>query len=326
MPHLLVPLDGSAFGESALSLAGAIASRTGSELELLTVSVPAVHPDISAAMAEEISATCAARSRSYLERRAEEARRRFGVAVRTAVLEGEVPSAVAAHVRASPPALIVMSTHGRSGPSRLFLGSVADRLLRELHCPLMLVRPATGVSPRTLPAVARVLVPLDGSPFAESVIDDVARLFSPSSATLHLLRIVAPAEVFPIGAPMPLPTPEPNHVEARLAAARAYLEREASALRQAGWRVESEAIAGWNPSVEVLRWAEEHGCDLVAIATRGRGGVQRMLLGSVADKVIRGAGIPVLAVNPASGEMGRVLARHLESASPVAKAGAGASS
>lgn len=321
MRHLLVPLDGSGFGESALWLAGAVAARTGRDLELVTVNTPAAHSDISPRLAAEIEATCGVRARTYLESQAEEVRHRFGIAVRTAVLDGEVSSAVATHVRTSTPDLIVMSTHGRSGPSRFFLGSVADRLLRELQCPFILVRPATGFARGELPDAARVLVPLDGSPLAESVIDQVAGLCRSDSVELRLLRIVAPAEVFPIGAPVPLPPSQPNLMEARLAAAKAYLERTASRLRDAGWRVEHEVVVGWSPAAEVLRLAGEHRCDLIAIATRGRDGVQRLLLGSVADKVIRGATAPVLAVNPAPGAFSLMLGARLETASSAEEVG-----
>ncbi|HEY9443911.1 MAG TPA: universal stress protein [Gemmatimonadales bacterium] len=317
MRHLLVPLDGSGFGESALWLAGAIAARTGRDLELVTVITPAAHPDITAALAAEIEATCGTHARAYLESQAEKVHRRFGIAVHTAVLEGEVPNAVSIHVRASPPELIVMSTHGRSGPSRFFLGSVADRLLRELHCPFVLVRPTTGLARGELPDAARVLVPLDGSPLAESVIDQVAGLCRSDSAELRLVRIVAPAEVFPIGAPMPLPSPNPNLMEARIAMARSYLERRASRLRDAGWRVECEVVVAWSAAAEVLRLAEEHRCDLIAIATRGHDGVQRMLLGSVADKVIRGATMPVLAVNPSPGAFSLLLGAEAETETAV---------
>ena len=271
MRHLLVPLDGSGFGESAVGLASAIAARTGCDLELVTANTPSAHPDIPPALAAEIDASCGARARGYLESQAEEVRRRFGLAVRTQVLDGEVPGALAARVRAGPPELIVMSTHGRSGPSRFFLGSVADRLLREVHCPFILVRPTTGFARGELPDAARVLVPLDGSPLAESVIDHVASLCRSDAAELRLVRIVAPAEVFPIGAPMPVPASNPNLMEARIAAARDYLERTASKLREAGWRVGYEVVVAWSPAAEVLRLGEEHRCDLIAIATRGRG-------------------------------------------------------
>jgi nucleotide-binding universal stress UspA family protein len=300
MRHVLVPLDGSEFSETALALAAAIATRRGSTLELLTVAPSVAHPDISAALTAEIEATSRPYAQAYLESRAEQVRRRFDIEVSTTVLDGSVVTSIAEHALADPPELIVMSTHGRTGPSRLFLGSVADRLVRELHRPFLLVRPATPLR-QELPAEARVLVPLDGSPLAESVLDEVARLFSPDLVTLHLVRVVAPAEVIPLAAPVPLPPAGPELMEARLAAARSYLESAASKLRKTGWRVEYEVITEWTPSAAVLSQAEAHRCDLIAIATRGLGGVQRMFLGSVADKVIRGAAVPVLVVNPPAG-------------------------
>ena len=320
MRHFLVPLDGSGFGETALALAAAVAERKGRALEMVTVHPSTAHPDISATMSAEIetwSRTCA---QAYLESMAEQARRRFNIELRTTVLEGGAATAIAEHALANPPELIVMSTHGRSGLS-LFLGSVADRLVRELHCPFILVRPSTPPAEVELPAAARVVVPLDGSPLAESVLDEVARLFSPRLATLHLVRAVEPVAVFPIGAPMPLPqgvlTVERMCVLAgvRRAAAREYLEGTAWKLRQAGWRVEYEIVTEWHPATVVLSYAEAHECDLIAIATRGRGGVQRLFLGSVADKVIRGAATPVLVVNPAAGAFSRVLGERPATAS-----------
>src|SRR6476659_1790285 len=103
MRHLLVPLDGSGFGESALWLAAAIAARTGRDLELVTVNTPATHPDITAALAAEIEATCGTHARAYLESQAEEVHRRFGIVVHTAVLDGDVPNAMSTQVRVSPP-------------------------------------------------------------------------------------------------------------------------------------------------------------------------------------------------------------------------------
>ena len=315
MRHFLVPLDGSGFGETALALAAALAERKGRALEMVTVHSSTAHPDISATMSAEIETWSRTRAQAYLESMAEQARRRFNIELRTTVLEGGVATAIAEHALANPPELIVMSTHGRSGPSRLFLGSVADRLVRELHCPFILVRPSTSPAEVELPAAVRVLVPLDGSPLAESVLDEVERLFSPRLATLHLVRVVEPVSAFPIGAPMPLPPMEPELIVVRWAAAREYLEGTAWKLRQAGWRVEYEIVTEWHPATVLLSYAEAHECDLIAIATRGRGGVQRLFLGSVTDKVIRGAATPVLVVNPAAGAFSRVLGERSATAS-----------
>ena len=135
MRHLLVPLDGSGFGETALALAAAIAERKGCALDIVTVHAPTAHPDLSAPMSSEIETWFRTRAQEYLDCMAEQVRRRFSIELRTTVLQGGAATAIAEHALANPPELIVMCTHARSGPSRLFLGSVADRLVRELHCP-----------------------------------------------------------------------------------------------------------------------------------------------------------------------------------------------
>ncbi len=311
MHRVLVPLDGSPFSESALLLAGEIAERTGRNLELVTVKPSVGHLDTPPGMCATIESAGGVHARLYLDRQAQELHRRFEVGVHSAVLDGPVPSAIVEHAHYDPPDLIVMSTHGRSGPARLFSGSVADRLLRALHYPFILVRPGSALAAGQLFAQPRVLVALDGSPLAESVVDEVSRFFPCEVTTLRLLRVITPAEVFPVGAPT----------------AEAYLESTASKLRQLGWQVEHEVVIGWHPSVEVLRSAVVHRCDLVAMATRGLGGVQRMFLGSVADKVIRCAATPVLVVNPSAGASSRVLGEHLAAATaghPL-EAGAGLS-
>ena len=320
MRHLLVPLDGSGFGETALPLAAAIAERKGCALEIVTVYAPTVHPDFSAPLGPDIETWFRTQAQAYLEMMAQQVRRRFDIELRTTVLEGGAATAIAEHALASPPELIVMCTHARSGPSRLFLGSVADRLVRELHYPFLLVRPSTPAAEMTLPAAARILVPLDGSTLAESVLDEVERLFSPGLASLRLVRVVDPVAAFPIGAPMPLPPIEPELIEVRRAAARAYLEGRAQKLHQAGWDVEYEIVTEWHAATAVLSYAETHPCDLIAMATRGRGGVQRLFLGSVADKVIRGASTPVLVLNPVVGAFSQALGERPATAARPAEA------
>lgn len=314
MRHILVPLDGSGFGEIALPIAATIAGRNGSGLELVMVHLPSPHIDVSHEVAIDIEAGLRARAGEYLKGLAEQMRHRFDIPVATALLEGAIVPAIAKHTLADAPELIVMTTHGRSGPSRFFLGSVADRLVRELHCPVLLVRPGASPTNVELPAVAQVLVPLDGSRLAESVIDDVARVFSPTVATLHLVRVVLPVDVAPISLPTPLPPARPELLEHQLASARRYLDAMAVKLGQAGWRVQHEVAINWKPSAAVLDYAAAHRCDVIAIATRGLAGAPRVLLGSVADKVIRGAATPVLVVNPPKGGFSHVLSGASEAA------------
>ncbi len=313
MPRVLVPLDGSGFGEVALPLATAIAHRSGSDLVLVTVHTSIPHLDVSRAAAAAVDAGLRAREEAYLQDVAEQVRRRFEISVISIVLDGAIVPAIVEHTLAHPPQLIVMSTHGRAGASRFFLGSAADRLLRELHCPFLLVRPGTRLTKGELPAAPQVLVPLDGSQLAESVIDEVARFFPPAMSAIHLVRVVVPIDIVPISLPVPLPPVSPELMDCQLAAARQYLDTVVLKLRQQhGWRVQGEVVVDRSPSAAVLEYAEKHHCDAIALATRGRGGVRRVLFGSVADKVIRGSATPVLVVNPLAGGFSRVLSEKLE--------------
>lgn len=323
MSRILVPLDGSSFGEAALPLAGSIARRIGAEIELVKVSVRFSHPEVPRELAQEVEAEIRGRDFSYLDDMARQVHRTFGVRVTTSMLDGGVEAALIRHADAHPPDLIVMSTHGRSGLSRFFLGGTADRMLRELHCPMLIVRPTTPLADLE-PFAAKIVVPLDGSPLAESVLDDVTRIFPPTVTTLHLVRVVIPVELAPMALPVPLPPTRPDILEPQLASARAYLGTTVLKLRQAGWQVQQEVEVGWSPQEAILSYAKAHGCALIALATRGHGGVERMILGSVADKVIRSASTPVLVVNPPVGASSRILAAAAVATSDAALAGTGA--
>jgi nucleotide-binding universal stress UspA family protein len=301
MRRILVPLDGSCFGEAALPLAAATARRDGTGLELVTVHGAFPYPDVALDAAVELDRTLRARETAYLEDVAERVRRGFEIPVTSTVLDGPTVPAILQYTRAHPPGLIVMSTHGRTGASRYFLGSTADRLVRELHCPFLLVRPGARPAEVEQPAVARqVLVALDGSAAAETVIEEVVRFFSPTTTAILLFRVVVPIEVFPVGLPIPFPPVHPEVLEDQVADARQYLHAVAARLRQRGWRVHPEVVVEGSPGAALVAYAERQHCDLIALATRGLGGVKRALFGSVADKVIRGAATPVLVVNPPS--------------------------
>ena len=122
MRHLLVPLDGSGFGETALALAAETAVRKGFALDIVTVYAPTANPDFSLPMSPEIDTWFRTRAQEYLDSMAEQVRHRFNIEVRTTLLQGGAASTIAAHALADPPELIVMCTHARSGASRLFLG------------------------------------------------------------------------------------------------------------------------------------------------------------------------------------------------------------
>ncbi len=140
----------------------------------------------------------------------------------------------------------------------------------------------------------RILVPLDGSAFAEAILPHVRELALCTGAEIVLLR-VAVRWMYDYAAPVPLSAgvlPEESDQESA-----AYLERVAGELREMGVRVTTEVCAG--PVAEtILEYAEGIHADLIAMSTHGRSGLARWFIGSVADKVVRAAKLPVLLARP----------------------------
>ena len=189
MPHassfqtILVPLDGSPLAEQALPLARRIAEPAGSKLRLALVhQIPTAPLDPGAARRfTSVELSTRKSERAYL-RSLQAKLRQEGVRLASAVtLSGSVGPALAQYVQELGIDLVVMATHGRGGVRRAWLGSVADRLIRQLQVPVLLVRPAEdGFATTSGSAPNQILVPLDGSPLAEEVLGpaaDLARLW-----------------------------------------------------------------------------------------------------------------------------------------------------
>jgi nucleotide-binding universal stress UspA family protein len=216
-----------------------------------------------------------------------------------------------------------MSTHGRTRISRFFLGSTADRLIRELHCPILLVNPTQAASALASGVGPRVLIPLDGSALAESILDQVGSVF-PATTELEVVRVVVPpVAVAPPFAVAWAPVPA-DVLEQELVRADQYLQAVTARLQGQGFAVRAAVVTDLSPAEAIASRATERRCDVIAIATRGRGGLERALLGSVADKVIRTAPVPVVVWNPPSGAATRVL--DAEAAPPEARGSRAAAS
>jgi len=294
---ILVPLDGSAFAERALPIATELGRRHGASLRLVTVHDPkrayVTSPELMAAI-DEANADALAEAGAYLRRKADEVKV-HGVTSTVALWPGD-PATVLLEEFQRQVDLVVMTTHGRGGISRAWLGSVADRVVRKGRCPVLLLRP--DATPRSVTRLLEdVLVPLDGTVRAESVLDDVHELMSHADGTLHLLNVVIQPFLLD-------PPPRPSYAEGRAATVEQqrlrgyrYLRRLARPLRLDGKAIATEVVAGSDPVEEILAYVRQHDVRLVAIATRGRGGFARWAIGSVADKVIRSGTAAVLVVH-----------------------------
>jgi nucleotide-binding universal stress UspA family protein len=238
--------------------------------------------------------------RSYLTDKASETQAELsGTKVCSALLEGYVTEAIERHAREIGAKLIIMTTHGRTGVSRAWLGSVADSLVRHSEFPLLVIRPLeAGGQEFPTANFEHFLVPLDGSRVGEKVLDSSVTLGKAMGARFTLLHVVSPHVT--VGARVsPLPS---GQLDRRLQEAKTYLSGVADRVRAQGIDVEVKIESHFAPARAILKAAEEGDADLIAIATHGYTGVRRALLGSVTDKVLRGAKWPLLLERPETAE------------------------
>ncbi len=143
----------------------------------------------------------------------------------------------------------------------------------------------------------KILVPLDGSELAECVLPHVASLAGKGGVkTVVLLRVIEPAYI-PAGVYGPGLSPDSIIAidAASKAAAEEYLDKLVSRTAYKGVKVQSVIVSG-QAAPSIAEYAEKNAVDLIAIATHGRSGVSRWAWGSVADRVMRSACVPVLMV------------------------------
>jgi nucleotide-binding universal stress UspA family protein len=238
-------------------------------------------------------------AREYLRGLAARLREQSTVQISSILLDGPTDAALARYVHDTGAELVAMTTHGRGGDRGAWLGSVADRLVRRLEVPVLVTRVREGAGTLAAPLrIREILVPLDGSALAEAALAPAAAMAGLFEAELVLAQIVAPLTA---GSLLPVNFAagyDRDAVALQRKQAQDYLEDLGQGLRKRGIRVRTIVVVGHNVGEALINLAHPERIDLVAIATHGRSGLQRLMLGSVADKLIRGAEPPVLVVRP----------------------------
>ncbi len=294
MDRLLVPLDGSERSEQALPYAALFARLLDVDICLLHV-VTEGEQQSFAARQEALRDlylphwlpgpdTDALRryDEAYLARQARQLRA-AGVNVSTELTFGD-PTEVIVRASGQPDvAMVVMATHGRGGVGRLLLGSVANKVLRLSACPLLAVREP----PRRPLALRRILVPLDGSELAREALPVAADLARRSGASLVLLTVLTP--LFGLDASLLAPA----ELQLRTVRERALAELHRVALEYNDLEVVPVIAEGF-AGATICQEAERREADLIVMAAHGQGGPIRFGLGSVTDKVLHAASVPIL--------------------------------
>lgn len=198
------------------------------------------------------------------------------------------PVAIKEYTESNDVDLVVMGTHGRRGTSRLLMGSVAEDVVRTAPCPVLTVREGTTVAPGQ--AIRRIMVPIDFSGPSQLALDHAKELAMTYGAEIHLLHVVEEVALPGAYGMEPISFVVPEIIQSTEKALAEMVEEEI------GYEhVRVESVAGY-PATTILDYIDEHAIDLVAIATHGRTGLDRLLLGSVAEKVVRRAACPVFTV------------------------------
>jgi nucleotide-binding universal stress UspA family protein len=297
---LLVPLDGSAYAEHALPLALSVARRAGATLHLVSVQVPfpPVYGEGMASLENPLEAEARHKARSYLDGVVQRIAAVSPVPAAATLLDGPVAESLCRQAVTTGVDLVVMTVVGAGPWSRLWLGSVADELVRRLPMPLLLLRPQES-APQLAgePTIKQILLPLDGSAAAEQVVEPAAALGTLTQAEFTLLRVVSP--VVPASdAESGLQGQQSQGREEQLQAeAQAYLDGVAERLRAASVPVRTRIVFHEHPAAAILD-AHANDIDLIAFTTRGHRALPWLFLGSTADKVLRGASTPVLVQRP----------------------------
>jgi nucleotide-binding universal stress UspA family protein len=297
---IMVPTDGSGFDREAIRVALRIADRCGAKTQLVRVLGTGAFFGTGmaadgVAVAADVTLTDRERVLSELYALATECRALSEVDIRVDLHSGPVGDVLEGYARRHNVDLIVISTHGRSGIARFSLGSVTDALIRHTAIPILVVKPPTSyLNPQVNKAFKRIVVPLDGSKLAEQILPRVSALATIEEAEVILLNVLIPHSY----SQKEIVDPNLPWWDKDIAIARQYLFGIAAKFRHNGLAVTTDIIIGESIASAIGDYAGRERADLIAIATHGRGGLTRMVRGSVATAVMHSAKVSMLVLKP----------------------------
>ena len=297
---IMVPTDGSGFDREAIRVALRMAERSDAKVRLVRVLASGTFFGLEAAAegtsaAAELVHSDRDKALSELYTLAAECRTTSKAEISVDLHAGPVADVLEGYTRRHQVDLIVISTHGRSGISRLSLGSVTDSLIRHTTIPVLVVKPPTSyLNPQIGGAFKRIVVPLDGSTLAEQILPRALKLAKLEEAEITLLQVLIPQSY----SQQEIVDPSLPWWDKDVSLARAYLFRIAARLRRNGVAVTTDIVIGENVAHAIGDFASREKADLIAIATHGRGGLARMLRGSVADAVMHSGRMSMLVLKP----------------------------
>jgi nucleotide-binding universal stress UspA family protein len=306
--RITVPLDGTLVGDCALPYAVSLARQTGAYLTLLHVHTPFLPGESLEALPQYrfqgvVEFDIAADNASYeqeqarLNELAEQLASLHGVEVSAAVLRGGVVEGLTSYVASSGTDLVVMGTHGYCGALSTWWRSVSDALVRHGTIPVLVIRaPRRGtVRDTAMPNLRRILVPLDGSAFSETILEPVIELAEKLAAQVALFHSRSASATASTASRAPWYQRGDKLVEPQ-----EYLVEVANRFPVTVPLPRTRIVRNSSPVAAVLREVADGAYDLIAMATHGRGGVRHLLWGSTADGIAAGTDLPLLLVRPSA--------------------------
>jgi nucleotide-binding universal stress UspA family protein len=298
--RLLVPLDRSPLAEQALGQAAAIARSSHAAVDVVLVHEPLAFAGFADA---PWNADQWEGEEKYIATIAEEVLSGAGVPISYAIQRGAPAETISHRAVEIDADLIVMTSHGRTGLSRAWTGSVADGVIRRSSVPVLLLRPVEGKTRYDAAhhLFEKILVPLDGSAWASDILAAAIALATSGDGRLLLLRVVQPVPQITVDASIPFVYPPAIIDDAAtndlVDEANEQLAELAQRLAADGIAIESQVVIAPHVAQAILDCVRDRDIDAIAMSTHGRG-ASRLLIGSVADKVLRGSDIPLLLRRP----------------------------
>jgi nucleotide-binding universal stress UspA family protein len=295
---ILVPLDGSQLATNALPLALVLAKVADGLVVLLRVPVYQKQT-LPAAVTAVYNRLRPPEEKEWVRQRVERYLKSVRqmtlgqeIAYETLVIDGDPAGVIVDTAESQDADLIIMSTHGRGGLVRWWLGSVTEKVLRATTRPILIV------SSDKLPT--RTLVTVDGSAAAEAALEPARYLAQRLGTPLYLLYVLEPLETAETDTDLPAEEAEALHAqveEARHEEAIVYLDGLKTGLAEEGVVVETAVVAG-PPAPTILNFIKKQDIDLIVMSSHGQSAQARWAYGSVTEKVIHAAEQSVLVVRP----------------------------
>jgi nucleotide-binding universal stress UspA family protein len=297
--RMLIPLDGSKTAEQVLPYARRLATVANVSVELLgVVEMTEITEETSSGEASYAEALIKEALRQSTEYLGAVAGTFVNGTVHCRVEQGRPEDVIITAAASHKDTLVAMATHGRSGVSRWLAGSVTEKVLRGTVNPLLVVHARRNVKSERLATLSSVIVPLDGSEAAESVLSPVADL----AIALNLKVILVQAYGLPVVTYGGDDYDVPNYLELKDEVKKEsedYLNSKGNSLQAQGVAsVSTIAIEGVAADA-IINLSHETPDNLVALSSHSRSGLQRWVLGSVTEKVVRYCEDPVLVMRGA---------------------------